>query len=313
MAYKISSDDPDIIIMKEMFGKDLDVFHPRHKRTHIPGSEPLKWGQLDVISGRLLIRYLNHCGEHCKYLLKWQGKNFEEVIQLIPKLVERSQEDKQLAAVLKAALDSVAAFEEDTTYQSKYDSVILNSTKAWSALADYCVENGVFAAVTKITSDTKVRKHHFMAVVATRLAEHVSDSLRIPYKGSPAKFLPLIFTLIQDAEKAQALEQDKKEDKKRQIQSPDQFLMHEYAKKNSDEPYLTPEILRLVFLKGWLYHFTSGDEKYTHKQLTYTIPEKLGLHKSDKTISRWLTKIKKPGALLVGYGNKPDQVETNTN
>lgn len=317
MAYKISSNDPDIIMMKEMFGDDLDVFHPRHKRTHIPGSETLNWNQLDVFSGPLLTGYLNHCGEHCKYLLKWQGKNFEEVIQLIPKLKEKSKEDKELAQALNSTLDTMKYFENG--HESKADIELVamlgitpmelalsHSSSAWSALAEYCVKKKVFAAVTKkITSDAKVKKHHFLAVVAAHLTNYVSKHFRASDLSSPTQFLPLIYMLVQDAETAQALEKDEVKDKKRQIESPDQFLMHKLAKKNNDEPYLTSKILRLVFLKGWLYHYTSGDKEYEQYQLIQTIIGELKPYKDGKTISGWLTKIKKPGALLADYENEP--------
>ena len=333
MAYKISSDDPDIIMMKEMFGDDLDVFHPKHKRMSIPGYGPLKWDQLNMFSGSMLNQYLNHCEQQCQYLLKWQGSNFDEVTQLIPKLKGKSQEDRELAEVLKFTTDSMKYFESslmsnadielaEMLEMSPLDLAIMNSSAAWSALAEYCVEKKIFAAVTKnITSDAKVKKHHFLAVVAAHLTKYVSKHFRAHDLSHPTQFLPLIYMLVQDAEAAQALEKgetkDKKKGKKRQVESPDQFLMNKFAKKNKDEPNLTPETIKLVFLKGWLYHYTSGDKEYEQYQFISTIAEDFGLTLSDisdtsginhvhrKTISRWLTKIKKPGVLLADYKNEP--------
>ena len=316
MAYKISSDDPDIILMKEMFGKELDVFHPRHKRTHIPGSEPLKWDQLDVFSGSLWTGYLNHCGAHCKYLLKWQGSNFDEVIQLIPKLKEKSRGDIDLARILNVTLNTMNFFEDGPVGNSEIELAemlgitpmelaLSESSSAWSALAEYCIEKKILAEVTKkITSDAKVKKHHFLAAVAAHLTKYVSEHFRASNLSRPTRFLPLIFTLIQDAERAQTLDKAGENDKKRQVKSPDQFLMHELAKKNNNEPYLTREMMKLVFLKGWLYHYTSGEREYEQFQLIQTIIGELKPYKDAKTISGWLTKIKKPGALLADYKNE---------
>lgn len=342
MGYKISSSDPDIITMKQLYGDDLDVFHPKHKRTHLPGTETYGWSQLDLFYGSLMKLYLRHCTEHCKFLLNVSERNFSIVMNVLPRLVEHSQQDEQLYELIGKALRSIddlisdmvssiefseilALIDEDEPtkpFVPPYELALERSKESWFELTQYCVDKGAVSEVTKdLTSDTKIREHHVLAVLALNLTQLLKEHESLWTLNQAKRLLPLIYTVIDKAEEEQAQERSTK--KKRQVKCPDLFLANQLGKagrkkkaesttdkQDMDKVYLSQETVKLVFLKGWLYHMTNDEKEYAQTQLVYEIIDKFNLSDGQgdksKSVNRWLSKIKTPGELLKDYAGSDE-------
>ncbi|WP_299661909.1 hypothetical protein [uncultured Psychromonas sp.] len=306
IAYKISSGDPDIIMMKEFFGDDLDVFHPRHKRKYVPGSEENTWHNLDLFTDNLLTQYLKHCATQCKYMLEWRNHNWNEVINIIPKLHEESKRDEVLKENLAFTLKKTQALDAceydvelvEILDLHPLDIAVISCSSAWTALATYCADkSGVLNRVTDISSESLVRKHHFLAVVAMQFITYLQSSSKSNDVREPIRLLPVIYLLINDAEIAQ--QEWNKKTKTRLVLSPDSFLFRKMV--GGGKASLLRDQIKYVFLKGWLYHVTSKEEESSQTHLIYKIQHEFGIDGSESALKRRLKKIREPGSLLAEY------------
>ncbi|WP_253821905.1 hypothetical protein [Vibrio cyclitrophicus] len=231
MGYTISSSDPDIITMKKLYGDELDVFHPKYKRTHLPGTETYGWSQLDLFYGSLMKLYLRHCTEHCRFLLNVSERNFSIVMDVLPRLVEHSQQEDRLSELIGNALGSIdtlvsdmvssiefseimALIDEDEPtkpFVPPYELALERSKESWFQLTQYCVDKGTVSEVTKdLTSDTKIREHHVLAVLALNLTHFLKERESLWTLNQAKRLLPLIYSLIEKAEEEQVQERSTK-------------------------------------------------------------------------------------------------------
>ncbi|WP_337247370.1 hypothetical protein [Vibrio toranzoniae] len=304
---------------------------------HLPGTEAYGWDQLDLFYGSLMKLYLRYCTEHCKFLLNVSERNFPVVMNVLPGLVEYSEKDERLSGLINDALGSIDNLLSDMVSSAGFAKVLAfvgdaDSTKpfippyeralerckaCWFELTEYGVESGAVAQVTKeLTSGTQIRKHHILAVQALNLTHYLREKESLWSLNQSKRLLPLIYSLIEKAEEEQAKERSTK--KKRQVKSPDLFLFNQLGKAGRKKKaentagkldvgkvYLSQETVKLVFLKGWLYHMTNDEKEYAQTQLVYEIIDKFklsdGQSDKSKSVNRWLSEIKKPGELLKDY------------